>query len=139
MHLEDVASAQVLAENSQVVESTAKDRKDQLGVLTSGFLVQKNLSFLVVLDKDGQVELRIVLSGARRDLGEVGAALTALECKELGEKNPLWSARLRYAYADVLEALDRIDEAEEWFEKAAAVDINQETDARERSLALKKM
>jgi len=90
------------------------------------------------LDKDGQVELRIVLSGARRDLGEVGAALTALECKELGEKNPLWSARLRYAYADVLEALDRIDEAAEWFEKAAAVDINQETDARERSLALKK-
>lgn len=89
------------------------------------------------LDKDGQIELRIVLSGARRDLGEIDAALTALECKELSEENPIWSARLRYAYADVLEVLGRKDEAVKWFEKAAAVDINQETDSRERAVTLK--
>lgn len=85
------------------------------------------------LDKDGQVELRIVISGARRDLGELDAALTSLECKELQENNPLWSARLRYAYADLLEALGRRPQARDWFGKAAAVDINQETDARARA------
>lgn len=84
------------------------------------------------LDKDGQVEMRIVLSGARRDLGENRAALTALECKELREENPVWSARLRYAYADTLAALGENEKAREWFTKAAAVDINQETDAQER-------
>ncbi len=88
------------------------------------------------LDKDAQVEMRMVLSGARRDLGELQAALTALECKELREENSLWSARLRYAYADVLEALGKLDAAREWFGKAAGVDINQETDAQERANAL---
>lgn len=84
------------------------------------------------LDKDGQIEMRIVLSGARKDLGENQAALTALECKELREENPLWSARLRYAYADTLAVLGERDKARDWFTKAAAVDINQETDAQER-------
>ena len=91
-----------------------------------------------MLDKDSQVEMRIVLSGARRDLGEFQAALTALECRELNEEKPLWSARLRYAYADVLEALGESIKAETWFNKAAAVDIDQETDARERASALSK-
>ena len=89
------------------------------------------------LDKDEQIELRIVLSGARRDLSELSAALTTLECKELKEENGTWSARLRYAYADILQALGRDDEAGKWFAKAAAVDINQETDALERAAALK--
>lgn len=89
------------------------------------------------LDKDGQVELRIVVSGARRDLGELDAALISLECKELQENNPVWSARLRYAYADSLEALGRKVDARMWFDKAAAVDINQETDAQARGELLK--
>jgi tetratricopeptide (TPR) repeat protein len=84
------------------------------------------------LDKDGLIEMRIVLSGARRDLGENQAALTVLECKELREENPIWSARLRYAYADTLAALGQRDKARDWFIKAAAVDIDQETDAQER-------
>ena len=82
-----------------------------------------------LLDKDERVELRIVLSGARRDLGENEAAITALNCKELNEANGSWAPRLRYAYADALESVGRISEAREWFAKAAAVDINQETDA----------
>ena len=88
------------------------------------------------LDRDSRVELRIVLSGARRDLGELAAALTTLECKELREENPLWSARLRYAYADLLEALGRLTEARDWFNKAAAVDIDQLTDSSDRARAL---
>jgi tetratricopeptide (TPR) repeat protein len=88
------------------------------------------------LDRDSRVEMRIVLSGARRDLGELAAALTTLECKELREENPLWSARLRYAYADLLEALGRLTEARDWFNKAAAVDIDQLTDSSDRARAL---
>lgn len=88
------------------------------------------------LERDEQVELRIVLSGARKDLGEHDAALTALQCKELQDENGTWSARLRYAYADALANLGRMKEAKSWFNKAAAVDINQETDALERIAAL---
>lgn len=90
------------------------------------------------LEKDEQVELRIVMAGARRDLKEFDAAVTSLKCKELTEDNPLWAARLRYAYADALAAAGHSALAREWFSKAASVDINQETDARERERALEK-
>jgi tetratricopeptide (TPR) repeat protein len=85
-----------------------------------------------LLSKDEQVEMRIVLSGARRDLKEYEAAVTAVDCKELEEDNPQWAARLRYAYADALWNAGRLDQARTWFARAAAVDINQETDSRER-------
>lgn len=85
-----------------------------------------------LLDKDGQVELRIVLSGARKDLGELDAAVTAVDCKELQEDNATWAARLRYAYADALVAVGDFDGARKWFAKASSVDIDQETDAQER-------
>ena len=89
-----------------------------------------------LLDKDGQVELRIVLSGARKDLGEFDAAVTAVDCKELQEDNALWAARLRYAYADALAATGKSAEAKKWFTKASSVDIDQETDALERAKQL---
>ena len=41
--------------------------------------------------------------------------------------------RLRYAYADSLEAAGRLAEAREWFERAAAIDGEDETDAAERA------
>lgn len=88
------------------------------------------------LDKDEQVEMKIVMAGARRDLKEFDAAVTVLKCKELSEDNPLWAARLRYAYADALLAAGRHELAREWFAKAAAIDINQETDARERERSI---
>jgi hypothetical protein len=43
-----------------------------------------------------------------------------------------WSARLRYAYADVLDALGRTDEARRWFTAAVQVDSDELTDAAER-------
>ena len=44
----------------------------------------------------------------------------------------LWSARLFYAYADALYDAGRMDEAREWFGRAAAADQDEDTDAAER-------
>ena len=75
------------------------------------------------LDQAGRVELRIVASGARRDLGQLEAAVLTLQAPELrAEATEPWTARLRYAYADALLAAGREDEAREWFERAAEAD-----------------
>ncbi len=85
------------------------------------------------LAKPEEIEMRIVASGARRDLGEFDAAVVTLQCKELKNESEDWAFRLRYAYADALEAAGRIDEAREWFSKCADLDPDEETDALERS------
>ena len=85
------------------------------------------------LDQPGHVELSIVLAGARRDLGQIDAALRILENEPIHTPNrEPWVARLRYAYADTLAAADRRDEAIEWFHRALAVDADGITDAEER-------
>lgn len=80
-----------------------------------------------------RVELRIVASGARADLGQWDAAVVTLQCPELNSssKEP-WVSRLRYAYADALLAVGRDGEAREWFAKAAAADPEGWTDAADR-------
>ncbi|WP_244502448.1 hypothetical protein [Streptomyces oceani] len=85
------------------------------------------------LDKAGQVEMRLVAAGARRDLGQAEAAVVTLQSSELasGSLQP-WSARLRYAYADVLLEVGREDEAREWFAKAVEADQGGVTDASDR-------
>lgn len=89
------------------------------------------------LDVPGRVELRIVEAGARRDLGETAAALSVLDLPELHSKEPTsWVARLRYAYADTLEALGRTTEAADWFARAELADNEGETDAAERRALL---
>ena len=85
------------------------------------------------LAKPEEIEMRIVASGARRDLGEFDAAVVTLQCKELKNESEDWAFRLRYAYADALEAAGREEEAREWFSKCADLDPDQETDAFERS------
>src|SRR5581483_8559381 len=68
------------------------------------------------LDLAARVELMIVESGARRDLGEYDAAVVALQGHELDSPTlQPWTARLWYAYADALLAAGRRAEAEEWF------------------------
>ena len=62
------------------------------------------------LEKAQEIEMRIVASGARRDLGESDAAVITLTCKELKEESEDWAVRLRYAYADALSAAGRNDE-----------------------------
>jgi len=84
------------------------------------------------LDKATTVELRIVASGARRDLGQLDAAVVTLQCPELRDESKPWSARLRYAYADALLAAGRTSDAVEWFERAAHADLDGETEAQER-------
>jgi tetratricopeptide (TPR) repeat protein len=85
------------------------------------------------LDHQGQIEMRIVASGARRDLGQLEAAVVTLQVRELSDSriHP-WTARLRYAYADALLAAGRNEEALGWFRRAADADPDGETDAAER-------
>ena len=85
------------------------------------------------LSVDGQVELSIVVAGARRDLGQAEAAVRLLESESLLTKSRAdWVARLRYAYADALLAAGRSEDALEWFHRTVAVDGNTATDATER-------
>jgi tetratricopeptide (TPR) repeat protein len=85
------------------------------------------------LEKAEEIEMRIVASGARRDLKEFDAAVVTLQCKELKNETDEWALRLRYAYADALDAANRKDEAREWFAKCAELDVDEATDAQERA------
>ncbi|MFJ3906785.1 hypothetical protein [Streptomyces sp. NPDC090025] len=85
------------------------------------------------LDKAGQVEMRLVAAGARRDMGQLEAAIVTLQSPELASSaNHPWTARLRYAYADALLAAGRDGEAREWFAKALEADKDGSTDASDR-------
>ncbi|MDQ6686982.1 MAG: tetratricopeptide repeat protein [Actinomycetota bacterium] len=97
------------------------------------------LSLLRSSPKDGltpelSAELRIVEAGARRDRGEVDAALRTLEATPLTSASRApWVARLRYAYADTLLVAGRSADALEWFHRAEAVDADEVTDAADRA------
>jgi tetratricopeptide (TPR) repeat protein len=85
------------------------------------------------LDKAGQVEMRLVAAGARRDMDQLDAAIVTLQSPELASNSiQPWTARLRYAYADALLAAGREDEAREWFAKAVESDKEGSTDASDR-------
>jgi hypothetical protein len=78
----------------------------------------------------GRIELAIVGAGARRDLGELDAAVVGLQIPELDpSRQEPWSARLFYAYADNLLAAGRESDALQWFVRAADADTEGETDA----------
>jgi tetratricopeptide (TPR) repeat protein len=85
------------------------------------------------LGRAGQIELRIVESGIRRDQGRPEAAVLALRVPELtdGRTRP-WSARLLFAYGEALLASGDSLAAREAFERAAEADDNDETGAAER-------
>jgi len=79
------------------------------------------------------IELAIVAAGARRDLGELDAAVVGLQLPELEPaRHDPWSARLFYAYADNLAAAGRESEAVQWFLHAADADDEGETGAAAR-------
>ena len=89
------------------------------------------------LEPAARAEMRIVEAGARNDLGQLDAALLTLEDAGLVRTavQP-WSARVWYAYADLLLTAGRADEAREWFAAAASVDEDGATDADDRLLQL---
>ncbi len=79
-----------------------------------------------------RVELTIVLSGLRRDLGQLDAAVVALQIPQLTGRRRPYSARLSYAYAEALLARGERDDARVWFARALEADSDLETDAAER-------
>lgn len=88
---------------------------------------------------EAKAEMTIVEAGARRDLGQLDAALRTLELAPLASKSrSSWVVRLRYAYADTLEAAGRDQDALAWFHRTHAIDSEQLTDADERAEALEK-
>ena len=85
------------------------------------------------LDGDAATELRIVLAGARLDLGQVDQALVTLQTPELdSSRTGPATARLFYAYADALLVAGRTDDALTWFLNSAAADLDGDTDAEDR-------
>lgn len=84
------------------------------------------------LDVEGRVELALVLAGARRDMGQLDAAVLLLQGQDL-RLQPVhpWSARLWYALADNLLTAGRRDEARQWFTAVVRVDDG-ESDAYDR-------
>ena len=86
-----------------------------------------------------KAEMTLVESGARRDMGQLDAALRTLELAPLQSKSrEPWVVRLRYAYADTLEAAGRDTDALAWFHRTHAIDSHELTDAAERAEALEK-
>lgn len=85
------------------------------------------------LDRDGQIELAIVLAGARHDLGQHDSAVAQLQRLNPSLNSQGFAqARLSYAYADALLATGKKDEAKRWFEHAAKIDVEGMTDAADR-------
>jgi hypothetical protein len=88
---------------------------------------------------EAKAEMTLVEAGARRDMGQLDAALRTLELAPLASKSRAsWVTRLRYAYADTLEAAGRDSDALAWFHRTNAVDSDQITDAAARADLLEK-
>lgn len=85
------------------------------------------------LSEADNIELAIVVSGVRRDLGQAQAAVVGLRIPALERATTQpWAARLFYAYADALLATGDEGGARAWFAKAVDADTEGETDAAER-------
>ncbi|MCX8562308.1 tetratricopeptide repeat protein [Mycolicibacterium mucogenicum] len=85
------------------------------------------------LTGDDADELKIVLAGARCDLGQPAQALALLSNPPLDStRTGQTAARLFYVYAETLLALDRTNDALQWFLRAAAADLEGVTDAEDR-------
>lgn len=88
---------------------------------------------------EAKAEMTLVEAGARRDMGQLDAALRTLELAPLQSKSrEAWVVRLRYAYADTLEAAGRESDALAWFHRTHAIDAHELTDAADRADAIEK-
>lgn len=83
---------------------------------------------------EAKAEMTLVEAGARRDLGQLDAALRTLELAPLNNKSRQpWVVRLRYAYADALVAAGREKDALAWFHRTHAIDSMELTDSAARA------
>lgn len=88
---------------------------------------------------EAKAEMTIVEAGARRDMGHIDAALRVLELAPLNSRSRAsWVVRLRYAYADALEAAGRDQDALAWFHRTQGIDHDEITDSAARAEALEK-
>lgn len=88
---------------------------------------------------EAKAEMTIVEAGARRDMGQLDAALRTLELAPLMHKSRAsWVVRLRYAYADILLEAGRESDALAWFHRTHAIDSDEITDAADRAEALER-
>ena len=100
------------------------------------------LDLLATLDPDTtkpglRIECILVEAGIRNDLGQRGEALRLLKAAISHQVGPKFAqARLRYAYADLLECEGRGDAAREWFDSAARLDSEGRLDVAERIATL---
>ncbi|WP_235436579.1 hypothetical protein [Arthrobacter sp. RIT-PI-e] len=75
------------------------------------------------LDAAGKAELAMVVSGARTDLGQADAAVSALEIPQLDLHRAFsFSPRLFRVYADALDAVGRSQESGAWRRQAAVAE-----------------
>ncbi|MGZ8179415.1 HAD-IIA family hydrolase [Williamsia sp. SKLECPSW1] len=89
------------------------------------------------LTGDEAVEMTIVESGARLDLGDPEKAVVTLQSANLDPaQHGTGPARLFYAYATALHAAGREDDAVTWFMNAAAADVDDVTDAELRLMEI---
>lgn len=108
------------------------DCERALGRPEKALALAKNPS-VANLSPELQAEMTIVEAGARRDMGDLDAAVRTLENAPLRSRTRAdWVVRLRYAYADTLLAAGRRDEAIQWFHRTVGIDGDDITDAAER-------
>ncbi len=89
---------------------------------------------VVNFSTEAKAEMTLVEAGARRDMGQLDAALRTLELAPLTSKSrSAWVVRLRYAYADTLESAGRESDALAWFHRTHAIDSDELTDAAARA------
>ena len=101
-------------------------------------LVREGLATLP--DAPAQIELRLVEAGIRADSGQLDESVRLLqrEIEEIGTRGTKLSrARLRYAYADLLERAGDDQLAEQWFSSASTLDTQGVTDAADRLARLR--
>lgn len=85
------------------------------------------------LGASATIEMLIVVAGAYADTGDLATAIASLEIPALRQKvEGAWQVRLWVAYADLLEAAGRTDDANRWLTLAADADTDRVTDAAER-------
>ena len=88
------------------------------------------------LDRQGQLELAMVVAGARIDMGQADAAVVLLQVPELDQRPTAataeQTARLMSAYSDALAAAGRSEQARQWLERAAETDPDGATGAASR-------
>ena len=91
-------------------------------------------------DAAQQIELRLVEAGVRTDTGQAAEALRLLrnEIEVIGARGTkVARARLRYAYADLLERMGDDEQAERWFDAVVRLDVDGSTDAVDRVAAIR--